>query len=289
MSVKSENDDLRVEADRTNYRLQISNKPFDDILHRDKIIELKREIGDAGWNKSLDHLRMKRGTASLTSDIPEMDPLLISRGDEFHPLIRKALRRWGHREEADGMFSGDDNHSQTKWNRFWTSIFSLHHDPMTYFAPFADYRHEPQFQPYFRRYPVNWGGTKEQTLFTQKDRIRLASSIVERNINLDALQDAGYLKSPMFALHDEAALKELRATWALNVKMVYQPLHKIRYYFGEKIALYFAWLEFYTKMLIFPAIAGIITIIYEEQHDGGNDNDRGRFRNLRGDLVVNVF
>lgn len=49
MSVKSENDDLRVEADRTNYRLQLSNKPFDDMLHRDKIHDLKREIGADGW------------------------------------------------------------------------------------------------------------------------------------------------------------------------------------------------------------------------------------------------
>ncbi|KAL7692429.1 putative anoctamin [Plasmopara halstedii] len=278
MSVKSENDDLRVEADRTNYCLQLSNKPFDIMLHRDKILDLKRELGSVEWQKSIDHLRNKRGTANDTSEIPEMDPLLISRGDEFHPQIRHALRRWGHREEADGMFSDQDNHSQTHWNRFWTSIFSLHHDPMSYFAPFADYRHEPEYQPYFRRYPINWGGFHEQTLFSQKDRIRLASSIVERHLNLDALQDAGYLKNPMFALHDEAALNEFRTTWALDMKMIYQPIHKIRYYFGEKIALYFAWLEFYTKMLLFPSIAGIITIIYEEERDeDGNDNNRGYF------------
>lgn len=277
MSIKSENDDLRVEADRTNYRLQLSNKPFDDALHKEKISDLKREIGAEAWQNSMD-LLFDKCTADYTVEIPEMDPLLVSFGDEFHPQIRKALRRWGHREEADGMFSDDDNHSQTRWNRFWTSIFSIHHDPMTYFSPFADYRHEPEFQPYYRRYPLKWGGKREETLFTQKDRIRLASGIVDRHLNLDALQDAGYLKSPMFALHDQDALNELSANWALNVKMLYQPLHKIRYYFGEKIALYFAWLEFYTKMLIFPSIAGIITIIYEEQQDDeANDNNRGYF------------
>ncbi|GMF20978.1 unnamed protein product [Phytophthora fragariaefolia] len=287
MSVKSENDDLRVEADRTNYRLQLSNKPFDNMLHRDKILDLKREMGDAGWEKSLDHLRKKRGTANDSSSIPEMDPLLVSRGDDVHPFIRRALRRWGHREEADGMFSDDDNHCQTAWNRFWTSIFSIHHDPMTYFSPFADYRHEPEYQPYFRRYPLTWGGKQEQTLFTQKDRIRLASGIVNRHINLDALQDAGFLKSEMFALHDEATLNELRVTWALNVKMLYQPIHKIRYYFGEKIALYFAWLEFYTKMLIFPSIAGIITNIYvEERDEQKNNNNRGYFLTAFAIFVV---
>ncbi|KAK1932013.1 Anoctamin-10 [Phytophthora citrophthora] len=284
MSIKSENDDLRVEADRTNYRLQLSNKPFDENLHSDKISDLKREIGPEAWQNSLDLLFDKR-TMDVTKEIPEMDPLLV---DEFHPQICKALRRWGHREEADGnppkreeadgVISDDDNHSQTPWSRFWASIFSIDHDPTTYFSPFADYRHEPEFQPYYRRYPLKWGGKKEETLFTQKDRIRLASGIVDRHLNLDALQDAGYLKIPMFALHDKDALDELRTTWALNLKMLYQPLHKIRFYFGEKIALYFAWLEFYTKMLIFPSIAGIITLIYEEeQDDEGNDNKRGYF------------
>ncbi|KAG7398976.1 hypothetical protein PHYBOEH_009969 [Phytophthora boehmeriae] len=272
MTVKSENDDLRVEADRTNYRLQLSNKPFDTMLHAEKISKLQREVGPDDWQKSMNHLREKRGTADDSSDVPEMDPKLISRGAEFHPKIYKTLRRWGHREEADGMFSGDDNYSQSRWKRFWSSIFWIQHDPMTYFAPFADYRHEPEFQAYYRRYPLNWGGKKEQTLFTQKDRIRLASGIIDRHINLYALQCAGFMNNQMFALHDKTALKDLRRTWALNLKMVYQPLHKIRFYFGEKIALYFAWLEFYTKMLIFPSITGIITFIYVD----GRTEDKNR-------------
>ncbi|RLN26609.1 hypothetical protein BBJ28_00017546, partial [Nothophytophthora sp. Chile5] len=269
LTVTPDNDDLRVEADRTNYRLQLSNKPFDSMLHRDKIRDLKREIGDDHWLKSVELLRVKRGTANETSEVPEMDPLLVSRGPEFHPELRKALDSWGHREEADGMFADDDT-SQSVWNGLWASISSLPHDSMTYFAPFADYRHEPQFQSYYRRYPTNWGGKKEQTLFTQKDRIRLAAGIVDRHLNLDALQEAGYLKGNMFALHDKVAREDLRQSWALNWRMICQPLHKIRYYFGEKIALYFAWLEFYTKMLLFPAIAGIVTFACVEARDAGN-------------------
>ncbi|KAG1703865.1 hypothetical protein DVH05_006874 [Phytophthora capsici] len=267
MTIKADNDDLRVEADRTNYRLQVSNKPFDETLHDTKIKSLRREIGETEWQNSIDHLRRTRGCADENAEKPEMDPLLVSRGEDFQPELRKALDLWGHTEEADGLFVEDDTYRRVQgshWDRFVTSIFALPYDPLTYFAPFAEYRHEEKYQPYYRRYSVKWGKKKEETLFSQKDRIRLAEGIVERHINADALEAAGYLEGQMFALHDPKALQDLRHSWALHWTMLYQPLHKIRYYFGEKIALYFAWLEFYTKMLVFPAIAGIITFVYIE-------------------------
>lgn len=34
-----------------------------------------------------------------------------------------------------------------------------------------------------------------------------------------------------------------------------QPLCLVRKYFGDKVALYFCWLGFYTKMLVFPAVS----------------------------------
>lgn len=41
-----------------------------------------------------------------------------------------------------------------------------------------------------------------------------------------------------------------------------QPLDYVRMYFGEKIALYFAWLGFYTFMLIPASVVGIFVFVY---------------------------
>lgn len=42
----------------------------------------------------------------------------------------------------------------------------------------------------------------------------------------------------------------------------YQPLDHIKDYFGVKIALYFAWLGFYTHMLLLAAVVGVGCFIY---------------------------
>ncbi|KAM3870564.1 anoctamin-5 [Diretmus argenteus] len=41
-----------------------------------------------------------------------------------------------------------------------------------------------------------------------------------------------------------------------------QPLNLIRKYYGEKIGIYFAWLGFYTEMLFFAAVVGVICFLY---------------------------
>lgn len=51
--------------------------------------------------------------------------------------------------------------------------------------------------------------------------------------------------------------------WA-NVKkcLHYQPLDYVKEYFGVKIGLYFAWLGFYTYMLIPASIVGVLCFLY---------------------------
>jgi hypothetical protein len=98
------------------------------------------------------------------------------------------------------------------------------------------------------------------------DRIRLVNWIVGRHVNLQALKASGCMKR-WFILHDEAALNKLVNEWVLNRKVnCFQrptPLLEIRDYFGEKIGLYFAWLDFYTHALKWPAFVGILVFIVQ--------------------------
>ena len=52
------------------------------------------------------------------------------------------------------------------------------------------------------------------------------------------------------------------AFFVFRVGQTSEPLWLIKNYFGVKIGLYFAWLAFYSKMLIFPSIMGIICFIF---------------------------
>ncbi len=70
-----------------------------------------------------------------------------------------------------------------------------------------------------------------------------------------------------FPLHDSQALERLKAKWIGSdrdmKKLLWQPMRDIRLYFGEYIALYFSWLAFYTRWLVYPAVVGTIAFIVQ--------------------------
>ncbi|XP_077610424.1 anoctamin-10 [Crocuta crocuta] len=61
----------------------------------------------------------------------------------------------------------------------------------------------------------------------------------------------------VFPLHDNEALKKLEDTWYTRFTFKYQPIDHIRGYFGETIALYFGFLEYFTVALIPMAVIGL--------------------------------
>jgi len=62
-------------------------------------------------------------------------------------------------------------------------------------------------------------------------------------------------------LNDRQVLSMFWSDWGRWYK--YQPLNRVRIYYGDTVAMYFAWLGFYTKLLIFPAIVGTFVFIYD--------------------------
>mmetsp|Transcript_32539 Transcript_32539/g.50655 ORF Transcript_32539/g.50655 Transcript_32539/m.50655 type:complete len:612 (+) Transcript_32539:170-2005(+) len=79
-----------------------------------------------------------------------------------------------------------------------------------------------------------------------------------------------------FRLHHQGARDRLLDKWGW-FKNWYkrQPIEDIREYFGEKIALYFAFLGYYTTMLWIPAACGVVltfTQIYSHLETGSMDN-----------------
>ena len=61
-------------------------------------------------------------------------------------------------------------------------------------------------------------------------------------------------------LNRRQVLHQYWARWGCWFK--YQPLDHIREYFGERIAIYFAWLGFYTGWLLPAALVGFAVFLY---------------------------
>ncbi|CAM5149518.1 unnamed protein product [Natator depressus] len=71
-----------------------------------------------------------------------------------------------------------------------------------------------------------------------------------------------------FPLHEQGELRILlKRNWAQWRKILKeQPIEAIRSYFGEKVALYFAWLGWYTCILFPAAVLGLLVFLYGSFH-----------------------
>ncbi|MGH0173000.1 UNVERIFIED_CONTAM: hypothetical protein FKN15_077550 [Acipenser sinensis] len=67
----------------------------------------------------------------------------------------------------------------------------------------------------------------------------------------------------VFPLHEEREQMQLIKKWARwTACFKTQPINEVRLYFGEKVALYFLWLGWYTYMLVPAALIGVIVFLY---------------------------
>ncbi|XP_056598799.1 anoctamin-8 isoform X3 [Triplophysa dalaica] len=74
----------------------------------------------------------------------------------------------------------------------------------------------------------------------------------------------------MFPIHEQRILNQLMTSWVQAV-CEKQPLDDIYDYFGVKIAMYFAWLGFYTNSMLYPAVIGFLLWIFAESDQTSQD------------------
>ena len=239
LCLRADATDLRMEADRQNYRLQLRNQPFECVAH-----DTINEVDAATMFQKRDPDALAKCRAMLQTQCdgvakPQLDPGLYRNG--WHPAMLSYISKLGHMEDSKNF-------------RTRSSV---------YIAPYCDYQlgdDKKHMLPLFRHTLDRLG---DPTEFREIDRIRLVTSIVGHHINIESLKTQKLLID-CFCLHDYQQLQTLRDEWVFNKKLhpfpggQKQPLAMIREYFGEKIGLYFAWLEHYTKSLVIPAVAGFL-------------------------------
>uniref|UniRef100_A0A182U8K8 Anoctamin n=1 Tax=Anopheles melas TaxID=34690 RepID=A0A182U8K8_9DIPT len=178
---------------------------------------------------------------------------------------------------------------QNKILNYWNRFMSM-----------TEYNHERiEKEPSFYSATAN-GNPEEQfivkdrcTSYTSAQRSLIVMQILMRtrfdetekvnNVGIRRLlNDGTYLAC--FPLHEGRYDKDhssgaifdrrlLYLEWARPIKWYKkQPLCLVRKYFGDKIALYFSWLGFYTKMLYAPAIVGLFCFLYGLATMDSSDN-----------------
>ncbi|KAM6936852.1 anoctamin-9 [Xenentodon cancila] len=111
----------------------------------------------------------------------------------------------------------------------------------------------------------NW--SSDQNIVALSTRIRIVHFILNHTLihSGECLRDLLKTKvfEARFCLHEKKKQRELKERWARWTACLQgQPITAVRNYFGEKVALYFLWLGWYTYLLIPPALIGIIVFLY---------------------------
>ncbi|XP_060533932.1 anoctamin-4-like [Cylas formicarius] len=193
-------------------------------------------------------------------------------------LITISVKAWDDKKE----------HSKTEsafylWQKKFRKYFEFNHDLIP---------EEPSF------YDATEGADREEQ-FVVKDRATSYSSAQRSLIvmqillrtKFDDIDKVGIRRLlnnstyvACFPLHESSWDRSESDGTMLDRRLLYlewaspskslkrQPLNLVKKYFGDKIALYFCWLGFYTKMLIAPAIVGTLCFLYGVFTIDGDDN-----------------
>eukprot|EP01135_Chromosphaera_perkinsii_P006429 Nk52_evm3s495 gene=Nk52_evmTU3s495 len=156
---------------------------------------------------------------------------------------------------------------------FFKTGVPLEDDSLEYYAGKYTKANEAKFKGFSEENPSDIFSDAQKTLIANDLVYRTGKSgfqqLVKRKVYTSGfpLHTGEYNYDEDEARKDPDAEINLRAvlykTWARFSNFYkYQPIHLIRKYFGEKVAIYFAWLGLYVHWLIYPSILGLICLIY---------------------------
>ena len=113
----------------------------------------------------------------------------------------------------------------------------------------------------FKRYDSEGNPASEGELFRFNDRVRLVYSMISSTLEVGELKSFELLIGD-FPLHSQPALNQLKTEWSDWHKVFKpQPFEKIREYYGEKLTMYFIWLQYYIYWLMLPSFFGTVLAI----------------------------
>ena len=129
----------------------------------------------------------------------------------------------------------------------------------------------------YKRSNINDEEQEEGSLFTYNDKVRIIMEVTSQKFDSNLLKDHGVLIED-FCVHHKENLDKLKKEWA-TLKALFrpQPLDSIRNYFGEKVSMYFGWMNTYMKFMIIAAVVGtaifITEIVHNRMLDAENSSD----------------
>ena len=132
-----------------------------------------------------------------------------------------------------------------------------------------------EVEKYFKKYNSEGKKVKDPnepgSFFRYKDKIRLLMSMLNSAVDMGVLVENNIITNE-YPVHEPKQLQTLAQSWGSWFRFWKLGDNKaLRNYFGEKIAMYFAWLEFLIYWLFFPAVIGLAAFILEKHFDDLQD------------------
>jgi anoctamin-10 len=165
-------------------------------------------------------------------------------------------------------------------------------------SPYFDYIRDERFKNIWKKYETQ--NKQKKNIFRGIDRFKLLQSLISRQVNLQYLtqkqiihcffplkndfefcgirQFISYSEDPNYKDNAKILLEKIKGntpkglakTWGSYLAFKNLPLTKIRNYFGEKIALYFAFMSFFSKILGIPSFFGVVVFVLQRIYQPDN-------------------